>query len=350
MIKNDLEITSMMYGDVVKQIAEQKGIGLTEARMELAQMSFSQYNALINEANITPPSGNTIGPASQSSMQKQPQAAKGPSQVKAIWPGSGAPLEVGMTVGLKDKTGKPVPGQVSQVDMGANGVKVKNPTTGQDEWMNTDTLEPFMAGQEQPPGTPTQEDNDLMRLQELAGITKKPEGPEPGSYAHDFNTWQRDAQAAGLKIVKQPQDETGNMTQNFQALDKSGQVVGYFDGQQGSGIISRNPAEYKSKISPKGLSAYNNDQYQKAVDAYYFEDCSGGATGAGAVAIAPTSMGRVKRRQETTESPKKEYTPKAAAKTIVGDTKPSQASGELSATLAANGRKTASRTNNGFKK
>ena len=251
MIKNDLEITSMMYGDVVKQIAEQKGIGLTEARMELAQMSFSQYNNLINEANITPPSGNTIGPAAQTSAPKSAQAAKGPSQIKAIWPGSGAPLEVGMTVGLKDKSGKPVPGQVSQVDMGANGVKVKNPTTGQDEWMNTDTLEPFMVDQEQQPGTPTQEDNDLMRLKELAGIR---------------------------------------------------------------------------------------------------ENCSGGATGAGAIAIAPAAMGKVKRRQETTESPKKEYTPKGPAKTIVGDTKPAQASGELSATLAANGRKTASRSNNGFKR
>ena len=45
-----------------------------------------------------------------------------------------------------------------------------------------------------------------------------------------------------------------------------------------------------------------------------------------------------------------EYVPKEAAKTIVGDTKPNQASGELSATLAANGKRTASRINNGIKR
>lgn len=242
-----------MYEDVVTQIAKQRGIDITEARMQLANMSFGQYNKLINEANIVPPSGNTIGPAAQNSQQSQQTkpASKTPGQVKAIWPGQGAPLEVGMTVGMKDQSGKPVPGQVSQVDMGANGVKVKNPTTGQDEWMNTDTLEPFMMDQGDQNTMSQDQSNDLTRLKELAGIR---------------------------------------------------------------------------------------------------ENCSSGASGAGAIAIAPTPMGGVKRRQATTEAPKKEYTPKGPAKTIVGDTKPGQASGELSATLAANGKKTASRKNNGFKK
>lgn len=79
------------------------------------------------------------------------------------------------------------------------------------------------------------------------------------------------------------------------------------------------------------------------------EDGSCGGTGAGAIAIAPTSMGTIKRRQPTNEQPK-EYTPKEAPKTIVGDTKPAQASGELSANLAARGKKAAGRTNNGFKR
>jgi len=79
------------------------------------------------------------------------------------------------------------------------------------------------------------------------------------------------------------------------------------------------------------------------------EDASCGASGAGGIATAPMPMGKVKRRQPVEEVQAKEYTP-TVAKTVVGDTKPSQASGELSSTLAANGKKTASRINNGFKK
>lgn len=79
------------------------------------------------------------------------------------------------------------------------------------------------------------------------------------------------------------------------------------------------------------------------------EDCSAGASGAGGIAVAAKPMGTVQRRQPTDERIKKEYTPNRA-KTVVGDTKPAQASGLLSATLAANNKPTASRTNAGFKK
>ena len=226
--------------------------------------SFREY---VSEAGamITPPSGQTIAPSGSSGTGDPSQAAPGPSNVKSIWPGKGSPVEVGMTVGLKGPNGLPVAGQVSQVDMSAKGVKVKNPTTGQDEWANIDTLQPYMAQGQQgtQPNQSTQqaqqntvqtttEDADLMRLKELAGIK---------------------------------------------------------------------------------------------------ENCSAGATGAGAIAVAPTAMGKMKRRQETDEAMlKKEYTPKEAAKTIVGDTKPNQASGQLSANLAATGIKTASRANNGRKR
>ena len=79
------------------------------------------------------------------------------------------------------------------------------------------------------------------------------------------------------------------------------------------------------------------------------EDASCGATGAGAIAMAPSAMGKPKRRG-VEEAPKKEYTRTAPPKTIVGDTKPFQASGELSATNAARGIPTASRKRNGLKK
>lgn len=78
------------------------------------------------------------------------------------------------------------------------------------------------------------------------------------------------------------------------------------------------------------------------------ETCSAGATGAGAVAIAPASMGSMRKR-EVDEAPKKEYVRTAPPKTIIGDTKPQQASGELSSTNAVRGLPTATRKNNGFR-
>jgi len=260
MLANDI-----IYGDMVHKLAAQRNIGLTEARTILSQMSFIDYRKLSEDnTSITPPSGNTLGPTTQNTQQQQ---ANAPTNAKSTWTGKG-PINVGMTVGLKGPNGLPVPGQVSQVDMGAKGVKVKNPTTGQDEWMNMDTLQPFMAaggntsqniqpGTQPPaqPGTqPTQEQQDvtdLSRLRELAGIK---------------------------------------------------------------------------------------------------EECSGGATGAGSIAIAPAAMGKMKKRQYPEESLQAEYTPKTSAKTIVGDTKPAQASGKLSADLAASGKVSAGRINNGRKR
>lgn len=229
---------------IVENYAEQNSISFEDAKKIISEMSFKEYHYLTEVgANITPPSGQTISP---SATKANTGTSTNTSQIKSIWPGSGAPIEVGMTVGLKDKTGKPIPGTVSQVDSSAKGVKVKNPTTGQDEWVNTDTLEPFMAstGDEHVLDQP----DNLQRLRELAGIA---------------------------------------------------------------------------------------------------ENCSAGASGAGAIAIAPTGLGKMQKRQQTDERLKKEYVRDEPARSIVGDTKPSQASGELSATLAANGKKTASRINNG---
>lgn len=229
---------------VIENYANSNNISFDEAKKIISEMSFKEYHLLTEVgANITPPSGQTISP---SASKTNTPPTSNTSKIKSIWPGTGAPVEVGMTVGIKDKTGKPIPGTVSQVDSSAKGVKVKNPTTGQDEWMNMDTLEPFMANT--PDVHTLDQPDNLQRLKELAGIS---------------------------------------------------------------------------------------------------ENCSAGASGAGAIAIAPTPLGKMQKRQQTDEKLKKEYVRDEPAKSIVGDTKPGQASGELSATLAANGKKTASRIKNG---
>lgn len=228
-------------------------------------MKLSDYVKIVEAgANITPPSGQKIGPSGPSNT---PPAASGPStNIKSLWPGKGARPEQGMTVGLRGTNGLPVPGEITQVDQSANGVKVKNPVTGQEEWHSNDDLEPFIANDAKP----------------QPGIDKKIDGIS----MNQLGQMEESAELERLKVLS-------------------------------------------------GIS----------------ENCSAGATGAGSIAVAPAAIGNVKRRQPVEESPPPvEYKPKSAAKTVVGDTKPNQASGKLSADLAARGKKTASRINNGFKR
>lgn len=223
---------------------------------KIQEMSFGDY---LKENAIVPPSGQTIAPGGKPNANSA--SGQKASDIKAIWPGAGAPVERGMTVGLQGKQGTPVPGEVVQVDQAASGVKVKNPTTGKEEWQNINQLQPFMAGS------------------------------KPGVKEDDMS-----------EVIDDDLEEK-QMIERILAL--------------------------------AGLQ----------------ENCSAGATGAGAIAIAPAAMGKVKKRSQATEgSLKSEYTRKEPAKSIIGDTKPNQASGKLSADLAASGKKTASRSNNGLKK
>ena len=262
MLRNNPKITDLMYEDAIQKLADLTGITLNESRQQISKMTFRQYyNLLEAGTNIVPPSGQAIGPsagsiapsANTTSPTSQPQQAQSaPQQAKVMWGGPGTPAEQGMTVGLKGPNGLPVAGEITQVDQGSNGVKVRNSSTGQEEWHGNDDLQQFNGEGTGPQTTPVQQQmaEDIRRMRQLAGIA---------------------------------------------------------------------------------------------------EDASGGASCAGAIASAPAAIGAVKRRQPVEEGPSEEYTPDVA-KTVVGDTKPNQASGRLSANLAARGKRTASRTNNGFKK
>jgi hypothetical protein len=352
MIRNNAKITSLVYGDMVESLAKHCDITMEQARKQISEMSFIEYRALeeatlvqpsnsfstvkptypnpiqakqtreptpdsdspeqfggltdphttdqradkiaaardrqatiqhtdqpgqsgviqtgrqqntgLTQEDITPPSGDTVGPGSTSgnttgSLPTSSSGASADPSIKSLWPGKGIPPQVGMTVGLKGPSGLPVPGQITQVDSGAKGAKIKNPTTGQEEWTNIDMLQPYMAGgqKQAQPAAPTQPtltnpqqtmEEELNRMRQLAGIQ---------------------------------------------------------------------------------------------------ETCSAGATGAGAIATAPMSMGTIKRRPQAIGELNTEYRPKEAAKTIIGDTKPNQATGKLSADLAATGKPAAGRTNVG---
>jgi hypothetical protein len=238
MMKDDKIINKLIYGDTAEKIAALKNVSLQEANQEISRMSFAEYRTVL-EANIIPPSGQQIGGTNQPRQPGQPQQ---PQQKRPFSPQN----QVGQQPGQAQQM---QPGQPQQPQQIVPPGQVQQP-------------QQMQPGQPQQPGAPiatvpgttvptTEEDQELMRLKELAGIG---------------------------------------------------------------------------------------------------EDCSGGAVGAGAIASS-TAIIPGKRRKTTEEGAlKSEYTRKIPAKTIAGDTKPNQASGQLSANLAASGKPSASRTNNGFKR
>ena len=259
MLRHNPKIIDLIYESAIEKLASIKGITIQESRQEIAKMSFMQYYKLLEAgANITPPSGQAIGPSANSvAPSSQPQQAQtAPQKAQVMWAGQGTPIEQGMTVGLKGPNGVPVPGEITQVDQSAKGVKVRNPTTGQEELHGNTDLQPFTANstaQSTPQSNALQQQmsEELSRMKQLAGIA---------------------------------------------------------------------------------------------------EDASGGASCAGGMAAStPQPMGTIKRRTEVDEGPSLEH-PETGKKLVAGDQRTGQASGRLSANLAVRGKKTASRTNNGFKK
>ena len=243
MLSNNPHINALTYENLAHKLSAMEGISIDESVIRIANMSFSQYHSLVEaSADIPAPSGQQIGQPEQSQQTISPASNTKP---KTMWPGKGAPVQQGMTVGVKDDNNKLVPGEVAQVDQSSKGVKVKNPITGQLEWYNDNDLQTAEMT-----NAVSEETVDINRLRHLAGI---------------------------------------------------------------------------------------------------HENCSSGCTGAGSVAAAPASSGMIKRTKDLEESPSDEH-PDASSKTIVGDTKPNQATGRLSANLAAAGKRTASRNKNGLRR
>lgn len=263
MLRNNPKITDLLHESAVKSLSLLNNITIQESKNMILEMSFKQYMQLLEAgANITPPSGQTIGPSAsapsmpgnQQVQQNQP-AQNAPQKAQPMYAGKGSPIQQGMTVGIQGPNGNQLPGQITQVDAGRKSVAIKNPTTGQEEWVNNDDLQPY-SNNSQP------QQNNQQSSAEPTGLAEE------------------------IKRIKQL----------------------------------------------AGLS----------------ENSSAGASCAGAIASAPSAMGTMKRRP-VDENSMDEYTP-TVAKTVVGDTKPGQDSGKLSARLAKAGKPTASRTNNGFKK
>ena len=231
-----------------------------------------------------------------------------------IVPPSGQPIAPGATQSGTPQTTKPSattqPTTTTPPNQGTadpRGVQVRNPVTGKMEWMQPTNA---MAGKQGAPAPGAQQvaENDTPTESVKYEVVDRQTG----------------------KVVGGP----------YSTLSRARAVVDKKDNAYGA---YRYTARRIKQVSE------NIDLARMKHLAGIVEDGSSGGTCSGAIATAPAAMGSMKKRQYTAEQPK-EYTPKEAPKTIIGDTKPAQASGELSANLAAKGKKTASRTNNGFKK
>lgn len=225
---------------IISIISEQYSVDAESARNILKELSFLEYVNLL-EAPIIPPSGKPVGASTQSQQptKKEPSSNTGSAQTP-MWQGGQAPVTVGMMVGIGAEDNV-LPGQVTSVDQAAHGVKVKDPTTGKEQWKNIDDLETV------------QQDTvseDIARIKQLAGIS---------------------------------------------------------------------------------------------------EDASAGAVSSGSIATSTHPFTGVVSRKRTEEAAlKREHVRSTPSKSIIGDTKPNQASGELSANLAASGKRTTRRKNNGL--
>lgn len=189
MLSNNPRIMELLHESAVKTLSKLKNISLDESKDIISKMSFLQYHTLLEAgANIPSPSGgSSIGPSSnsvspsanpqQNTQQGQQPGAQNKAQV--LWQ-KGVPAQRGMTVGLQGQGGLPIPGEITQVDTSAKGVKVRNPTTGQEEWHGDDELNPYVSGHTtlQPNQQPQQGQQmqgmreELSRLKQLAGISE----------------------------------------------------------------------------------------------------------------------------------------------------------------------------------
>ena len=239
MILNDSQIDMMINGNILDTIAERHGVDAVQARSILSEMSFLEYMSL-TENTVTPPSGQQVGSKSSGTGDTANTAPN-----NKMWANPNAPITAGMTVGVKDPKGQVMPMQVSQVDQNASGVKVRDMTTGKEEWYNKDQLATMgITTENDDNGDTSEDDAELTRILELAGIS---------------------------------------------------------------------------------------------------EMASAGASCAGAIAAGPSGMGTTRKRSQESVTLDSEHNRDTPYKSIIGDTKPAQASGQLSANLAASGKPTARR-------
>lgn len=192
MLTDNYKITSLGHECITNILSSKYSISLEEAAEVVKQLSFSEYNSLLEaSADIPSPSGQSnISPTSSAGSSSGTAANSGSSGLGGAtaagaipWKGTGVPVQQGMAVGIKDpKTGLVMPHQVTKTD-GQGGATVTDPTTGKISTYNEKDL--LALGKSKGMANPMQKttnaitglvqshdygDKELNRILELAGL------------------------------------------------------------------------------------------------------------------------------------------------------------------------------------
>ena len=103
---------------------------------------------------------------------------------------------------------------------------------------------------------------DQVKSGEIKKYIEEERGPW---YPKEFDIWQQDAVAYGFTIEKVPMPATGQATNSFYVKDRRGEIVGFWDGKSGNGVLTRTPGEYQAAISNQGMTAGGYAAYDKEV-------------------------------------------------------------------------------------
>ena len=398
-MKYDKIINDLMYGNLAEKIAYKKGTTLTEANEFIAVLSFGQYLKLLEaSADIIPPSGQKIGGTTQPNNQQGSQQTT-PSTQEGTQPGNQSttpPTQqvVGQDIPASNKVGKLVRDPVTGEMVPANQMgQPLNPLSAAPQPVSEDIID----------GEVTAEmlDGYLKKLYTQVVVGKQFGGNHgmvaagvfiPGqpfisrtSYQDQNGKWVH-AERALLDVIYNqgmqiPNDailittlSPCNRMDDNAAINRAGDpcsilindtginyvYTGFIDTTQGHGsddyrtyeLIETRNQELRTKCEELASTfldlGVDSDILRLQNLAGITEMGSSGAVGAGSVASVASPLGKVKRRSVTNEGPGANLA--GMPKTIVGDTKPWQAIGELSSTLAKSGKKTASRNKNGMRR
>jgi hypothetical protein len=305
MLTNNHKITSLAYEDIVSQLSEKYEITPEVARTVVKDLSFLEYNSLLEQnggpaigtvkpgmypqvqqvsqtassdtlkrkqkelaadiedvktEDIIPPSEQTPGNPQVNSPSSQQQ---GSTQVN--WAGNDTPIQQGMQVGLKDpQTGMAMPHEVVQVDPSTKGVILKDPQTGQQQSYNQGDLVPIASNSNSSntnsqsstqPVVPTSGqqlnqsfdhgDNEIKRILELAGIKENGSGGcSAGGMASGATT------AGNIASVAAP---LGKIKKRTPQAEESGNgtIHGKIDPNAATGELSRRLADAKMKTASR---------------------------------------------------------------------------------------------------
>lgn len=272
MLTNNYTITSLAHDDMLKVIADQYGISISEASEVVKQLSFKEYNTLLeangDRANIPSPSGIApIGgdPASKTQNITPSGTQTTPGSANSIPPtnkNTVVTFNAGDKVSSTDASGKALDYEVVSQDNSKGTAVVRDTVSGQEQTHNLQDLTPtdktaIHTGQPKPARSngqiqnpfqqalsaatqltqsATYDDKELTRILELAGIKETASCGSTG--------------AGSIASIAQPMGTVQKRHKQVEVVtDKT--IQGKIDPNAATGELSRRLADRKMKTASR---------------------------------------------------------------------------------------------------